>query len=104
MLVVKNKSISLLSALETKLYFHVTSSRKHSTVLTPNMAKWSHGCKPRIPSKKEFIDKKNGKKVSFFHFLCHFCELVSILVAAIPYCEKLIREHYFLTTEDIEIS
>ena len=53
-LVVKNKSISLLSALGTKLSFHLTSSRKRSTVLTPSMAKWSHSGKPRIRSKKEF--------------------------------------------------
>ena len=33
-----------------KLYFHVNSSRKNSTVLTPNMAVLSHGWKPRIQS------------------------------------------------------
>ena len=64
-LVVKNKSISL----GTKLYFHLTSSRKRSTVLTPNMAKWLHSCKPRIPSKKEFyFSTKKNDKMSFFHF------------------------------------
>ena len=44
MLVVKNKSISLLWA--TKLYFHVNSSRKYSVVLTRNMAAWPRGCQP----------------------------------------------------------
>ena len=36
------------SPLGTKLHFHVHSSRKSSTVLTPNMAALSRGCKPRI--------------------------------------------------------
>ena len=54
-LVVNNKSIS--QPLGT--LFHVNSSRKNSIVLTPNMAAWSRGCKPRIlqfMSEKE-IDK-----------------------------------------------
>ena len=41
MLLVKNKRNS-------KLFFHVNSSRKNSFVLTPNMAALSRGCKPRI--------------------------------------------------------
>ena len=98
-LVVKNKSISL----GTKLYFHLTSSRKLSTVLTPNMAKWLHSCKPRIPSKKEFyFSTKKTIKSPFFTFKCHLCELLTIPVAAIP--KKLTREHCFLMTEEIEIS
>ena len=44
MLVVKNKSISLLWA--TKLYFHVNSSRKYAIVLTRNMAALPSGCQP----------------------------------------------------------
>ena len=36
------------SPLETKLYFHVNSSRKNTIVLTPNMAALSCSCKPRI--------------------------------------------------------
>ena len=46
MLVVKNKSISLLWELNSN--FHLNSLRKNSIVLTPNMTALSRGCKPRI--------------------------------------------------------
>lgn len=74
-LVVNNKSISLPSALGTKLYFYVTSSRTNSTVLTPNMAKWSHGLQTKnTKPKRIYIDKKMIRKSLFFTFMCHLCE------------------------------
>ena len=48
--IVTSRRPSDFSPLETKLYFHVNSSRKMYIVLTFNKAAFSRGCKPRITS------------------------------------------------------
>ena len=60
-----------VSPLGTKLCFHVNSSRKNSTVPTPNMTALSHGCKPKIafnictPVLVEDLELWNSSLVSY---------------------------------------
>ena len=51
------------SPLGTKLYFHVNFSRKYSFVLTPNMAAFSRGCKPRIGNSLKLYVLRQGCSV-----------------------------------------
>ena len=80
MLLVKNKSISLLW-LGTKLYFHVNTSRKNSIVLDPNMAALSRGCKPRIGVREKQIssqsphrDRLHPLAIDLIHDTRHLCK------------------------------
>ena len=65
MMVVKNKSISLL--LELNYFLLQILREKNSILLTPDMATMSRGCKPRIRRPPEILF------FFFFMGLCHGC-------------------------------
>ena len=84
----------LSSALGSKLYFHVNSSRKYSFVLTPNMADLSRGCKPRISNNQQ-VECLSFLYLRVFHDVTYL-RMKSLLSVILCYCAQ--------STQDLKLN